>query len=331
MLTLDELAAAACDRVQEPSALRCEGRIMGPSRTMTPPTANSRRASNPASEDAIFTVAPRSSLRNDSDETTTLPPSSPPVAAMLPTLPTFGPSIEPVPGAGKLQASRDIDSEIVGKAILAEAVYDVERSDKKIFPEEISEIVQVVLRNRGLLQTVDRLISELFFDSMPRECVTIERIEQVWPALALCRFLQRLDGKDLGVRAVFHGTRKEKVSQGDLGTLNADRESSCDEPTDGSVGGSPERCTGAVEMHAGSTHRHAVPDNSGIRRMMVVLVGDLARERPATTGGSNEPAQRCSMEGTTLLLSHVIHYRVHEVDPFEKKLGSAVRRSRMKA
>lgn len=238
-----------------------------------------------------------------------------------------------------LEASiSDIDSELVGKAILAEAVYDVQRSDKKIFPKEISEIVQGVLRNKGIiLQTVDRLITELFFDSMPRDCVAIERIEQVWPALALCSFLQQLDEKDLGVRAAFHGTRAENVSQavikGELGTLNADRESSCDEPTgnDGSVGGSPERCTGAVEMHAGAAHRHAVPDDSGIQRMMVVLVGDLARERPATTGVPNEPAQRWSVEGRNLLLSHVILYRVHEVDPFEKKLGSAVWRTRMKA
>merc|ERR1712125_212866 len=223
-------------------------------------------------------------------------------------------------------------------AILAEAVYDVGRSDQKIFPEEISETVQGALRNRGLTLTVDRLINQLFFDSMPRECVAIERIEQVWPAVALCSFLQRLNEKDLVVRAAFCGAQPESVARavikGDLFALNVDGGNSYDEPTgsDGSVGGSPEqkRFTATAEMHAGAAHRYSVPDESGVRRMMVVLVGDLARQNASSTGASHEPPQRLSVEGGCLLLSHVVVYRVHEIDPFEKKLGSAVRRSRMK-
>jgi hypothetical protein len=228
----------------------------------------------------------------------------------------------------------------VGKAILAEAVYDVERSDRKIFPAELTQKVQDIIRNKGLLRNVDRLIAALFFDSMPRECVGIERIEQVWPVLALCNFLERLDAKNLVVRAAFCGARAENVSQavakGDLGAFGANFTSLCDESTggDGSLGGSPERCMGiipVVDMHAGAAHRHAAPDDTGIRRMMVVLVGDGTQELSAAVDGSNKTVQRWSLDNEHLLLSHVILYRTHDVDPFEKKLGSAVRRTCAKA
>merc|ERR1712176_649659 len=142
------------------------------------------------------------------------------------------------------------------------------------------------------------------------------------------RFLNVLRTGDHSVRAAFYGTHVEHVSQaiakGSLDFPRDEQKNSCDKAIggEGSVGGSPENCTGAVEMHAGAAHRHAIPDDAGIRRIMVVLVSDCCREGTAFADSSNKPMHRLSVDDGKPLLSHVILYRVHEVDPFEKKLCS---------
>merc|ERR1712129_272318 len=91
---------------------------------------------------------------------------------------------------------------------------------------------------------------------------------------------------------------------------------------------------------------YATPDDSGLHHMCMVLaavgsnvVKGEAGKRPASTAADSliNPTQYCLIDGERLLASHVIIYRVTGDackrvgggwnDPFERKLGAAIRRS----
>lgn len=176
------------------------------------------------------------------------------------------------------------------------------------------------------------VIEELFFDSMPKEFVLIETVEQVINPRLLRRFLKCVQAEPGSVEATFHGTPAKFAEcilrDGLLKDLN----------TTAAYG------RGAyVGAHAGVAHQYADPDANGLRCMCVVLAstgkqirkGEMGKEQRVTAVDRLvNPTQYCFVDEARLLVSHLITYRVtggirrrvgggwH--DPFEKKLNDAI-------
>lgn len=178
-------------------------------------------------------------------------------------------------------------------------------------------------------------IKRLFFDSMPENCVKIDRIDEVAKPHIMERFSKRVSEAPCSVEATFHGTRANLV----------------DSIMEKSL--SPSKCsTGAygigayVGAHAGTAHQYADPDESGLRHMCVVLVvvgGDAVQGQKEVLASSTgmdrlfNPTQYCFVDESRLYVSHVITYHVTNsdririgggyYDPFEVTLKGAVSRA----
>eukprot|EP00927_Polykrikos_kofoidii_P037140 TRINITY_DN31318_c0_g1_i1.p1 TRINITY_DN31318_c0_g1~~TRINITY_DN31318_c0_g1_i1.p1 ORF type:complete len:971 (-),score=98.09 TRINITY_DN31318_c0_g1_i1:152-3064(-) len=179
------------------------------------------------------------------------------------------------------------------------------------------------------------VVSSLFFDSMPKSSITIERIEQIVKPQFLRRFLKKVAEERACVEATFHGTKAESAQQIASEGLRAD---ACQV---GAYG------LGAyVGTHAGIAHQYASPDVEGRRRMCVVLavIGSRVvkghqgrRARVTALDRLLNPTQYCFVDEHRLLASHMVTYQVNACseprrigggwrDPFEATLSRAVRR-----
>eukprot|EP00928_Gymnodinium_smaydae_P008365 TRINITY_DN13046_c0_g1_i1.p1 TRINITY_DN13046_c0_g1~~TRINITY_DN13046_c0_g1_i1.p1 ORF type:complete len:834 (-),score=42.74 TRINITY_DN13046_c0_g1_i1:117-2303(-) len=179
------------------------------------------------------------------------------------------------------------------------------------------------------------MIKRLFFDSIPRKYATISSVKLVVAPRLLKKINARVSEAKCSVEATFHGTRLEYVDAILEQGLNP---SMC---STGAYG------TGAyVGTHAGVAHQYADPDASRDRHMCVVLVvvgksvkKGLEGEQAKTTAVDKmlNPTQYCFVDESRLYVSHVITYRVSDVDkirtgggwedPFQKALSSAVMRA----
>jgi len=218
---------------------------------------------------------------------------------------------------------------------------------KAMHPARAKSGYKILQRMKQLVECKDfddsasqSLIERMFFDSIPRKHVEIKYIEQVLRADLLKKFLRRVtaDAKAdtkadaTSVEVCWHGTQ-QKYEKAIL-----------DE------GLNPDLCsTGAygrgayVGTHAGIAHQYADPDEEGWRRMFLLLVvvgsslvrGDQGKQANTTAcDGMVNPTQYCFLEQDRLYCSHLITYRVLDMnnkrtgggyqDPFQRKLEVAV-------
>lgn len=178
-------------------------------------------------------------------------------------------------------------------------------------------------------------VESLFFDSLPRSKVEVERVEYVINPRLLDQFLRRAEGEEASVEVTFHGTRKEHTERILEEGLLA------------------ETChTGAyglgayVGCHAGVAHMYADPDPDGRRYMCVALacVGRQVEKGRQGVKASRtaadclvNPTQYCFVDNDRLLVTHLITYNAKEgrrrrigggfSDPFATALTSAIRRA----
>lgn len=201
----------------------------------------------------------------------------------------------------------------------------------------LSAAKDVLKKSGGSVNSGSKLVSRLFFDSMPEAFVKIESIQQLIHPDILRRFLRTVAAENNCVEATFHGARAECI--------------------DGIIkeGMNTEACQmgaygyGAyVGTHAGIAHQYATPDKTGLRHMCLMLVvvgsnvvlGKAGQRSPRSVTAMDSmrnPTQYCFVDDERLLASHVITYRVTADerkrtgggwdDPFERNLNAAIRRS----
>lgn len=227
-----------------------------------------------------------------------------------------------------------LQSDLLTKA--AEKVVD---GQKSMHPQRARCGYQLLQRMKQLVErehfddTAGRnLIEKMFFDSIPRKHVEIKSIEQVLRVELLKRFLQKVADEVASIEGCWHGTQEKYV----------------DKVLD--IGLNPSLCaTGAygrgayVGTHAGVAHQYADPNEEGWRHMCVILVvvgssvvkGKEGEQSVATACDRLvNPTQYCFVEEDRLYCSHLITYRVLQMnnrrtgggweDPFQRKLASAV-------
>lgn len=178
-------------------------------------------------------------------------------------------------------------------------------------------------------------VESLFYDSLPRCKVDVEKVEYVINPALMKQFLHRVDGEETGIEVTFHGTRRKHTEKILEEGLLAE---SCHT---GAYG------LGAyVGCHAGVAHMYADPDPDGRRYMCVVLacVGrNLEKGRQGVKASRTatdclvNPTQYCFVDNDRLLVTHLVTYNAKEIrrcrigggfsDPFSIALTSAIRRA----